>query len=192
MNKTVLVNSPAGSGNVFCMYLLRNYLKVDTIGVNHDPYGFKENYLNLFLLRNPYDSIASGIEVYMLDKNITKELEIIKLLSGNIQDYLTFIEESKKDYISAYTFEFLTKDTGNFLKSVADRMQLQYKDTYTGKVDSKQLLDTMNVFTPQSRIPREKSKLRYKIDDLVSGSDDVKEAYSKYVEYRDILQSTEI
>ena len=98
MNKQVIVNSPAGSGNIFCMYMLRKYLEVDTVGKNHNPYAFEKSKLNLFLLRNPYDCIASGIEIFMLDQNLDGQTDILKLIDGNFNHYVSFMAESKRDY----------------------------------------------------------------------------------------------
>jgi hypothetical protein len=116
--KTIVVNSPPGSGGIFCRELLRNNLAAEIVWPLHDLFKFQKNDINICVVRNPYDTLASGIEVgfkevpemiqsfYM--NNV--DLMIQDQLPLHLSNYYRFMDRAKTfDYITPVSFKFLTE-----------------------------------------------------------------------------------
>ncbi len=198
--KTVLVNSQAGSGNVFCQYLIKANLECNIKWVNHDPHGFKEeeNTVNLFILRDPYACIASSIEILIHDKedeyvkmfldNLKEELD--KEILDQIKSYKIFLDSAfSLDYLKRITFEFLTETPEKFIDNLSKEFLIPVKPyRINGEQIKKTILLNNHVKT---RAPREKSEFRKKVDSAVRESLEMKDLYQEYLVAKAIIQSTE-
>lgn len=195
--KTITVVSSAGSGNVFCQHLLRNNLKVNVRWVYHDIDQADKDGINLVFIRNPYDNVASGLEVLFEEVSeeqrnefISNPRRIINRVQNTLQSNQKYINHAKKfDYITPVTFEFLTNTPDKFLKYISEKFDIEYLDKSLSNQSVEQYISKMGISA--NRMPREKSDFRKTIDYYVNRSPAVAKAYEEYIEYRDILQLTE-
>jgi hypothetical protein len=134
--KTIVVNSPPGSGGIFCRELLRNNLAAEIVWPIHDLFKFQKNDINICVVRNPYDTLASGIEVgfkevpemiqnfYM--NNV--DLMIQDQLPLHLSNYYRFMDRAKNfDYITPVSFKFLTEQPDKFLNYISTKFEIDFK-----------------------------------------------------------------
>ena len=190
--KTITVNSPAGTGNVFCQNMLANNFNLTLRWVNHNRSKFDKNGINFYILRNPYDAICSAIEMEFLDENNTQSklnlsIHIENLMIAHKTEYEKFLKDSQEfDYITTIDFDFLTNNTEEFLKIVSERFNIPFHGPLmTGEeVKSKMKLNDSTIL----RLPREKTDLRKHIDIIVNKNPSLDDLYKKYLEYKDDIQ----
>jgi hypothetical protein len=195
--KTIVVNSPPGSGGIFCRELIRNNLAADIVWPVHDLFGFQKDDVNICVIRNPYDSLASGIEAGFLDipQHIRDfymddtDLMISDQLPLHLSNYYRFLDRAKDfDYITPVSFKFLTEQPEKFLQYISNKFQIPFKDNISAEEVKTQIANEKNSST---RVPREKTEFRKKIDDLVKNYEPIKHAHQEYLLLKDVLQSTE-
>jgi hypothetical protein len=195
--KTVTVVSSAGSGNVFCQKLLQGNLKVNIRWVRHNIDEADKNGINIIFIRNPYDNIASNLELQFATYGQQEQQDFLRdpivinnKIEAIVKSYENYIEHSKKfDYITPITFDLLTKKPDKFLEYMSKKFDIPYLETRLSAENAKKSISTLEGL--QNRIPRDKSDMRKLIDSHVSSNAMVLEAYKKYVEYINIIQSTE-
>ena len=195
--------SPAGSGNTFAMYLLNKTLNCQIESLSHESRDLNKNGNQVFLLRNPYDCISSAIERH-LDTVNTDSLEDEIININNIDDlvnemnlytneYYSFLKKAKnKKILFSSTFEFLTLNPIGFVKKASKFFDIEIDHSHLNSNLSLEIFDGIKKSKLANRAPRDKTESRNKIDDLVRNNVDINLFYKEYIEYRDILQSTEI
>lgn len=197
-NKTIVVNSPPGSGGIFCRELLRNNLAAELVWPIHEITGFQKDDINICVIRNPYDVLASGIEAGFLEvpqgiKDFFMndiDLMISDQLPLHLSTYYRFLNLSKKlDYITPVSFKFLTEDPDKFLAYIANKFEIDFLDKSVSAEETQSLIKSDSRHS--TRAPREKTELRKKIDEVVKNYEPVKHALQEYLILKDILQSTE-
>jgi hypothetical protein len=195
--KKITVVSMAGTGNIFCQTLIKYNLKASLGWVDHDIDRADKNGINIFILRDPYKTVESGLELqfdtYTQDvKNLFhREPKFVdNKIRAITEMYIKMMDHSKKfDYIYPVTFEFLTENSEKFLDYVSKKFEIPYLDT---RVSAEEVIHKISLKKDlYNRVPRDKSDLRKKIDYCVKHNDALVEPYKQYIEYRDILQSTE-
>ena len=203
--KTIVINSPPGSGGIFCRELIRRNIKAEIVWARHDLFKFQRDDINICIIRDPYDVLASGIEVGFRDipKDIRdfylddEDLMISDQLPLHLSVYYRFLNLAKKlDYITPVSFKFLTEDPDKFLEYIASKFDLEFKDTGPNhdlnRVSAEDIKKHIrNEVAHATRAPREKTEFRKKIDDIVKNYEPVKHAYKEYLLMTDLLQSTE-
>jgi hypothetical protein len=195
--KTITVVSSAGSGNVFCQHLISNNLEANIRWVSHNLEKVDKNGINIVFIRNPYDNIASALEITLFEISeeqkeffINSPARINRRIADTLEEYKKYINYSRHfDYITPITFELLTEDPDKFLKYISEKFEIPYKETRLSAEEVKTKINKMGA--PNNRIPREKSDFRKVIDEYVSNNQLVANVYKEYVEYKDIVQSTE-
>jgi hypothetical protein len=196
--KTIVVNSPPGSGGIFCRELIRNNLAADIVWPLHDLYGFQKDDVNVCVIRDPYDSLASAIEVGFFDVtdyikdfyNNDIDLMINDQLMWHLSNYMRFLNLSEKFiYITPVTFDFLTNRPDAFLKYISNKFEIDFLEKSVSAEETKTLIKSDSRHS--TRAPREKTDLRKKIDDIVRDYEPVKYAYQEYIRLVDTIQSTE-
>jgi hypothetical protein len=198
--KTIVINSPPGSGGIFCRELIRRNIKAEIVWPRHDLFGFQRDNINICVIRNPYDVLASGIEVGFRDvpKDIRdfylddEDLMISDQLPLHLSVYYRFLNLAKKlDYITPVSFKFLTEDPDKFLEYIAAKFDLEFKDD-SDRVSAEDIKSHIkNEIKHSTRAPREKTEFRKKIDDIVKNYEPIKHAHQEYLLFKDVLQSTE-
>lgn len=195
--KTVVVNSPPGSGGIFCRELIRNNLAAGMVWPVHDLFGFQKDDINICVIRNPYDSLASGIEVGFKEVpemiqdfyNNDVDLMLKDQLPMHLSNYYRFMDRAKYfDYITPISFEFLTGKPEKFLQHISDKFDIPFKANISAEEVKAQIANEKNSST---RVPRDKTEFRKKIDELVKKYEPVKHAYAEYLLFKDTIQSTE-
>jgi hypothetical protein len=200
--KTISINSPAGSGNVFCQYLFERNLDTKIKWSHHNVLAFeqREGTHNIFLLRDPYDAVASGVEITILDTfNEKNQSVFFDDLDFKIKDktiiqlaeYHRFmnIAERYDNVITTITFDFLTSTPDKCLEYVSKKFDIPFRkqglsaERIKGEIKSIEDIST--------RVPREKSDLRKKIDLAVRDHIPLEYAYKQYILFRDNIQLTE-
>lgn len=197
-SKVVVVNSPPGSGGIFCRELIRNNFDVRIVWPLHYVEKFQKNDINICVVRNPYDAISSSFEVgyqfmpeeykefYMDDIDFTLSLVVPRHLS----DYYRFMAASKRlDYVTPVSFEFLTEQPDKFLSHISKKFDLAFKPQYKNADIVKSLI--ANTPETSTRVPREKTEFRKKIEEHVNNYEPIKHAYQEYLLYKEDIQSTE-
>jgi hypothetical protein len=196
--KKILVNSTPGSGNTFCRRLMARNLNATIVWKSHKVEAFREWPDAVFILRDPYDAIASAIQINIHDLS-DKELEyfnnhkiyrIKENLIRNIRDYefmLLALEEFP--LVKAVTFEFLTTQPEEFLSSMCRHFNVEFSKK---RLSEKDLIREMSDHEKEnSRVPREKTEERKLIDKMVREYDAMPLLYAKYLKLKEIIQSTE-
>ena len=187
----VTINSPPGSGNMFCQYLMTESLNFKLRWVDHDANLFDKDGLNLCILRNPYQAVASGIEIELVSmKKHHQDIAlnhidffINKTMDGHIDTYNKFLYNSQNfDYVNSVDFEFLIKEPDQFLKDVSKKFDIQFRKDRLSVEEVKDMMK--NGVGLASRLPREVSELRKQIDEAVNKSVKLNTCYNKYIEYK--------
>lgn len=195
--KTITIVSSTGSGNVFAQELISKNLKANLRWVYHDLDKAEKNGINLVFIRNPYDNIASAAEI-QFDGYTETEKEVFidrfEVIDNKIEsillDYKKYTEHSKKfDYITPVTFELLTEHPDKFLEYLSKKFDIQYRELRVGGEEVKATITAG--YKHNNRVPREKTKLRKQIDARVLQNKSIAREYTRYLEYKSILQSTE-
>jgi hypothetical protein len=200
MRKQIALNSPPGSGNVFFQHLVQRNLNVDIKWSNHNLLGFEKNQDNIFLLRDPYDVIASGIEIRFINTaNEEDQNKFFDDVDFRIQDkiirhhseYNRFMNMAKwfSDEITTVTFDLLTKNPDKLLEFISKKFEVSFNESrHSAERVKKQIQDNKDIST---RVPREKSDFRKKIDLAVRDHAPLENTFKEYILFRDKIQSTE-
>jgi hypothetical protein len=189
--KTITINSPPGSGNMFCQYLMRENFEMVLRWVDHQPNLFDKNGINICILRNPYATIASGVEVNFNSLNKNEKETFLKHLdtainysiSVHLNNYNLFLDSVQKlEYVTPVGFNLLTQDPDLFLDRVAKKFDLTFKENRIGAKDvRKKMKDIENL---KDRLPRNYSPLRKKIDIAVNNCDAIQAVYKRYIDIK--------
>jgi hypothetical protein len=207
--KTILINSPPGSGNNFCEFLIKQHLDVNVMQVLHNPKLFNESFFNIFILRNPYDSICSAVEIDLLSKSgieilvsdylqINKKINnlnlkniITDLAQEKINLYLSFLEEVKnKEYIKKITFEFLTNNYILLLEHISKEAGIEFKNNvFLKQISKNEIFKNMSENMIFSRIPRNIIPLRKVVNDLLLDYGPIVDLKNDYIVYKNNIDS---
>jgi hypothetical protein len=181
--------APAGSGSTFAQKLLTEYAKdIRYVNSYHDYNFFDNKMYNVALLRNPYDSVASGIElgIKYIDKNQVKYnlKEVLNtMIYKKIKDYEFFLDTLNKEdnsYIMSYTFDSLIKNPEEFLIKFSNKFNINLK-YFNKELLSKNILEEMKKNEFQKiRVPRETSEIRKIINEAVYNHESMKDLFIKY------------
>jgi hypothetical protein len=188
---------PPGSGNTFLRQVIEKNIYCDLLHTDHKYTG--DNSINqIFILRNPYDCIASGIERLTMgskDKYAGDQFNVYDLnlfnfhLKDQIQNYKNFIlNVQDKEKIFCITFEFLTQNTYACTIKIANYFNFKNIDNKSMSNDAKSDLINSGL---KSRLPRKKSNTRIYIDNILNHDEDLKELFALYSIMFNRLQSTE-
>jgi hypothetical protein len=180
--------SPPGSGSTFAWKMLEEYTNCQHVNSYHDYNFFDTKMFNIALLRNPYDSIASSmeLEIKKINQNEVK-YNLKKILDGlienNVGDYKQFLnilnKEKNKD-VMTYTFDSLIENPENFLIKFSNRFNVDLKN-FNKELISKNILEKMKKDEIQkTRAPRETSKIRCVINEAVLNNEAMKDLFVKY------------
>ena len=195
-SKKILVNSSPGSGNTFCKTLIAENLNVTVIWQNHEIDAFREWPDAVFILRDPYDAIASAVEIIihnLSDKNFeyyqaNKESRLNHKIIENIKNYELMLNAlGEFPLIKSVTFEFLTNHPEEFLSSIARRFDLEFLQERRSPYELLQRMKNANL----PRAPRGKTAERKEIDRMVRSNEHMPRLYEKYLKLKEIVQSTE-
>ena len=195
-SKQVLVNSPPGCGNTFCKTLLAENLGVTVIWQNHEINAFREWPNAVFILRDPYDAIASAVEIIIHNlsyKNFeyyqaNKEFRLKHKIIENIKNYELMLNALDEfPLIKAVTFEFLTNHPEEFLSSIAKRFDLKFLQERQPPYEILRRMKNSNL----PRAPRGKTAERKEIDRMVRNNENMPRLYEKYLKLKEIVQLTE-
>jgi hypothetical protein len=178
-----------GSGNNYCLTLLKMHNNYNFSGGFHRADFFTETIANIFILRDPYKCIASGIEMRKNDTESKTAFDIIYETEIKIKNYRNFINFVKdKDYIYSVTFEFLTERPHIFLKSFLKKFNI--KNDMPFNFSEEDIALKLKQDNP-SRYIREETKNRKEIDLFLSNYKEMKTLHKEYLQYANILWSTE-
>jgi hypothetical protein len=189
--KIITINSPPGSGNMFCQYLMRENFNMVLRWVEHEPNLFDPNGLNICLLRNPYAAIASGIEVNFtnMDENHQKiflkhlDAAIYNSMLRHTNQYNLFLYKSQTlDYVTPVGFNLLTQEPNLFLDKISKKFDIPLKENRVSPDDVKKNMRSVEFL--KSRLPREYSFVRKEIDLAVNKYDPIKICYENYAKYK--------
>ena len=191
LRKEVIINSPPGSGNMFCQQIMKENLYFRLRWVNHDPEKFDKDFINLFILRDPYDAVASGIEINFYDLPIKIQSYFLNNITFFIGDaiieqlnlYNTFLNYAKKfNYIHTADFDIITTQPELFLDTISKKFDIPFKKNRVNHEDVK--LEMLKDKFLATRLPREKSDLRKIIDKEVRRYYLVKHTHEMYLEHK--------
>ena len=199
--KKIIINCPAGSGGRFGRDLIwKNFKDINVVWVSHELGGFEKDQANICIIRNPYDTLASGIESGFTDTvesqalifNENAESSTIATLPDQVKNYNDFLTVCQKsDYITSVTFELLTERPEEFLKYVARKFDLNFKKE-TARTSPEELKSKLsNDGKYRTITPREKNKLRKSIDSVIKNDNSVKESYVNYLSFYESLLDRE-
>lgn len=124
MNNSIVVSSPARSGNNFLHFMIDTYIKKNNLnydlskGINHDPnLLLSDKYSKcLTIIRNPKDAFLSSL-IYSYEKEgvkkVDKQAEVFKI---NYMPFLTNLKNGDKAYY--IMFNDMTTDINNIIYKI--------------------------------------------------------------------------
>jgi len=201
--------SPPGSGNTFAQNLLYEYVENCFYKDSYHNYkSFNKNVLDVCIIRDPYESIASSIELelnktlnssdstesnrFMNEIKYNTKNILDKMFDRNIDDYKDFLNQiNKKEASHALicTFQFLTKTPEKFLNKFSNKFNVNLKDFDPDLIESVVINKMkMNEFG-KTRVPKETSSLRDIINKNIRKYKPMEElflAYKKQIEKENI------
>lgn len=174
------IASPAGSGMNFAQDLLNlSFDKATFATVGHERKDMEDTPgKQIAILRNPYDTIASGAERWIKSSNhkdfvdsedLLEESDIegikhfIGLESKRYYDFFNNIEALDK--VKVISFEFLTQQRDEFLDFVQKYYELE--KFVINKSSDEDVFDKIKLRNNVNRVPREKANARKIIDNLI-------------------------
>ena len=190
--KTITINSPAGSGNVFCQALIDGNMFANLRFAGHNVRAFDYHGINLYMLRNPYDTVASGIEINFEALNWKDRKLFIENFDYMIKDsiitqqwdYDRFLHYAQSfDYVTTVDFELLTKSPQDFLNLISKKFDIPFKEKRLTTEDTLNSLRKDRIL--KQRLPREASDIRKRINLAVNTHEPLKYSYQAYSEYID-------
>ena len=175
--KDVLVTSPAGSGSTFAVDLIKSNFKINVDSIGHDLEIFESGAFQICIIRNPYDSVASGTERWV-DTAGHKPFEgnphVVSISDiDGVKDcmhweqkrYIDLLKNIESfENVKFVSFELLTNNTSAFLEEV--RSFFEIENTLVGssaEQSIKNIADSENA----NRAPRDLSKERSVINGLL-------------------------
>jgi hypothetical protein len=174
------IASPAGSGMNFAQDLLNlSFDKATFATVGHERKDMEDTPgKQIAILRNPYDTIASGAERWIKSSNHKDFVDSEDLLEeSNIEGIKHFIGfESKRYYdffnniealdkVKVISFEFLTQQRDAFLDFVQKYYELE--KFVINRSSDEDVFDKIKLRNNVNRVPREKANARKIIDNLI-------------------------
>jgi hypothetical protein len=183
MNHCQLIfNSFPRSGNVFMSNVARQTLSLDMISSVHIPeiYQVKEIF-NVAIFRNPEESIASLL--YKQLENTELGFDIRSMYQPAEQAFLNY--QKYVDYATKYSdnihiinFNNAKADAIQEIKKIVNRFNFSYLPGKENLTINDISFENNKVWgdSHDGHMPREKSKLRLEIDNLVSSLDFIAEA----------------
>jgi hypothetical protein len=199
----VIINSPPGSGGIFARELIRNNLKAEVIWPLHQLDGFKEDSINICIIRNPYECLASGLEAGFRDKDSRTQEELdwydrdpynatLTVLPFTLKIYNDFLDACENlEYVTAISFEFLTENPEKFLKYISEKFKIDFRpEQERVSAEDTKLMIASNE-SHGTRVPRETTEMRKIMDPVVSEYSEVKDAYDRHLILKNTIQLTE-
>jgi len=176
------IASPAGSGLNFAQDLLRLAFKeynVNFTAVGHERKDMEEiKEKQIALIRNPYDTIASGAERWLRVSGHKDNLGYVRLLEESdiegIRESIKREEERYYDFfykiedldqVKIISFETLTKNQDLFIDIVKEYYGLSHMKTK--KTTDEEVFDKIRERKNFNRIPRDQASGRTIINQLV-------------------------
>lgn len=199
----VIINSPPGSGGIFARELIRNNLKAEMIWPLHKLDGFEKDSVNICIIRNPYECLASGLEAGFKDKDSRNQEELdwyardpynatLTVLPFTLKIYNEFLDACENlEYVTPISFEFLTQHPEKFLKYVSEKFNIDFRADSERSSAEETKIQIASHETHGARVPRETTEMRKIMDPVVSEYPEVKDAYDRYLILKNTIQSTE-
>jgi hypothetical protein len=201
---TIKITAPAGSGNTFATHLFQKALKCD-VDVNspHDPEELEKAGNKVFILRNPYDCIASAAERHLDTVNdkymseVTCSIDDTDSLDKYIEIYCNkyhwFLQKYKDaEDLLLCSFEFVTLNPVGFAEKVANHFNIELDRSKLDDTVEDVIFDELKKANLPNRAPREKNESRKIIEHMIQHNAQVADLHKQYIEIIKILQSTEI
>jgi hypothetical protein len=190
--KKITINSPAGSGNVFCQFLIGGNMFANLSFAGHDVRAFDYHGINLYILRSPYDTIASGVEINFEALDWRGQEFFLENFDYMIKDsiisqqwdYDRFLHYAQSfDHVTTVDFELLTKSPQDFLDLISKKFDIPFKEKRLATEDTINSLKKDRIL--RNRLPRDPSEIRKKINLAVNSHEPLKYSYQAYSEYID-------
>lgn len=192
--KDIWVNSPPRSGNVYAALLLSTAFNYDII-VKHDLEFASTQNEQIYVVRNPYDCIASSIqrhltsEVDSFTENETKfDITDIEKINEFIDAYCGFYDKfltaaaNNPNFVLSVDARFIMKDPLKFIDMIAERYG--YSITYPHEDAVDLLTNVKNNLSKQGKdnhLTRVKTEDRKIIDQYVNNSERVHKLHDRYL-----------
>lgn len=177
MNK-IVISAPAGSGMTYATLLLKLVFDNIVSGGGHERHDIENSGPQIVILRNPYDTVASGAERWVIgsghkefqtSKDRVEETDVESLalrIKWEEKRYLDFFKNIEDlENIKILSFELLTQNTKKFIQEVG----LHYGYTYDGDEELEaKAINELKIHGYENRAPREKFPARQIIEDIMA------------------------
>jgi hypothetical protein len=174
---TIFITSPAGSGTHFALALIQTTYGIFGNSRGHMRKDIEDGELHISVLRNPYDSIASGAERWIVGSGhinfvnsedlttIDKIDEVKKRIGWEEKRYREFFKDIKSlDCVKIVSFELLIENPDKFLQVCKELFNIKRPHLNPTK---EEILKAASSEGRGNRIPRKESGDRKIINDLV-------------------------
>lgn len=190
----LIINSAPGSGTTYCSTILQKAFG-KWFQTTHQPHLLTEGGNQVFILRDPYYAIVSGLERHFqgIDSPDLREFEISNqdTLKLKIKYYNTlynvFLDDFERDNVLIYVYEDMRNNPMDLVQKISDKFNIPIVESgITDKwVDEKLVSNLSDPNYPLAKRNRyigtpEKPILKA----AVEASDIVKQTYDRYWEYR--------
>lgn len=177
MNK-IIVSAPAGSGMTYATHLLKLAFNNIVYGGGHERHDIEDKGPQVIILRDPYDTIASGAERWVIgsghkefqtskDRVEGTDIEALALrIKWEEKRYLDFFKNIEDiENIKILSFELLTQNASKFIEESSSHFGYSY--TPDADIENKAMTE-LKLHGYESRAPREKFPARKIIESLMS------------------------
>jgi hypothetical protein len=196
----IIINSPQGSGNNFARAALHNIDCPSIIKHEYQLLNSEKN--NIFILRNPYDSILSTIELLFLNnkkliqESGTHNKQIDQVIDSQIARYLNYLTNYSNENVYAVSFEFLTSNPKKFVENVTLKFNKKFDKNKFDLLSQESVMKTLIENSPErapfrNDNPRKKLDIREETKIYLIKDTKIQNLYPTYLHHKDILQSTE-
>ena len=196
----IIINSPQGSGNNFARAALHNINCPSIIKHEYQLLDSVKN--NIFILRNPYDSILSAIELLFLNnkklipESGTHNEQIDQVINDQFKRYLNYFNNYSNGKVYAVSFESLTSNPKKFVENVALKFNKKFDKNKFDLLSQESVMKTLIENSPErapfrNDNPRKKLDIREETKVYLSKDTKIQNLYPIYLQHKDVIQSTE-
>lgn len=190
----LIINSAPGSGTTYCSTILQKAFG-KWFQTTHQPHLLTEGGNQVYILRDPYNAIVSGLERHFqfMDSPDLQKFDISDsdTLKSKIKYYNTlynsFLDDFERDNVLICVYEDMRNSPMRFVQKISDKFGIPIVESEVTSewVEEKLVLNLSDPGYPKERRKRNIGTAEKPILKLeVEASDIVKQTYDRYWEYR--------
>lgn len=193
-NHSVIVSSFPRSGNIYLTSKLNLMFSLHTAVSIHLPEIFEiKNIPLVSVFRKPENAISSFIHQTIKKEDIVEQ-DIIDHAKYMVIQYKEYIESAKQynQNVCIIKFDSLISNTMPNCIKIGEKFDLQIKDNYEFSFKPADLLEEVWSDSYNGHLPREKTKYRILIDEIIKSLDEIQDLNKEYNDFIDEYETFKI